>query len=65
MVDYLIDWARNTQIIRKINLEVRISNKWAIHLYESLGFKIEGVITRGFFLNEVFHDLYMMGLEID
>ena len=65
MMEFLIKWAKNTQIIRKINLQVRISNKWAIHLYEDLGFKIEGIITRGFYINNEFFDLYMMGLEID
>ena len=64
-MEFLIKWARNSQIIKKINLQVRTSNKWAIHLYEVLGFKIEGKITRGFFIDEEFIDLYMMGLEID
>lgn len=61
----LIEWARGTGIIRKIDLRVRIDNLPAIHLYEKYGFIHEGRITRGFYLHGKFVDLYIMGLPID
>ncbi|MBO0797135.1 MAG: GNAT family N-acetyltransferase, partial [Ktedonobacteraceae bacterium] len=65
MLTYLIDWARQSGIIRKINLRVRVDNLPAIHLYEKHGFVREGHITREFYLHGQFVDSYVMGLEID
>lgn len=45
----------------KMDLEVRIDNYGAIHLYESLGFKKEGTIKNGFFVDNKFVDLLIMG----
>ena len=65
MLTYLIDWARQTKTIRKIDLHVRVDNLPAIHLYQKHGFVQEGLLRRGFFLRGQFVDLYMMGLVID
>ncbi len=65
MLAYLIDWARQTSTIRKINLHVRVDNLPAIHLYEKYGFVQEGRLTREFYLHEQFVDVYMMGLQLD
>ncbi len=65
MLAYLIDWARKTGTIRKINLRVRVDNLPAIHLYEKHGFELEGRITREFFLHGQFVDAYVMGLRLD
>lgn len=65
MLDYMITWARDTRIIRKINLKARIDNKNAIALYKKYGFKEEGVTTRDLHINDVFYDSLLMGLEID
>ncbi|HZS76050.1 MAG TPA: GNAT family N-acetyltransferase [Ktedonobacteraceae bacterium] len=65
MLAYLIDWARQTGIIRKINLRVRVDNLPAIHLYEKFGFFQEGCITREFYLHGQFVDVYVMGLQLD
>lgn len=51
--------------LRKINLDTRIDNLKAINLYKKLGFKEEGIITRGIFINNEFYDLLIMGLEIN
>jgi len=45
----------------KMDLEVRIDNLSAIHLYDSLGFIEEGKIKRGFFVDEKYVDLLVMG----
>ena len=65
MLAYLIDWARQTGTIRKINLRVRVDNLPAIHLYEKHGFVQEGRLTREFYLHGQFVDVYMMGLQLD
>lgn len=65
MLAYLIDWARQSGTIRKINLRVRVDNLPAIHLYEKYGFVLEGRITREFFLHGQFVDAYVMGLQLD
>lgn len=65
MLTYLIDWARQTPVIRKINLRVRVDNLSAIHLYEKYGFVREGRRTREFYLHEQFVDVFLMGLQLD
>jgi len=65
LTKYLIDWCKQSGIIRKINLRVRSDNYSAIHIYKKLGFKEEGLITREFFINNRFYDSVLMGLIID
>ncbi len=65
MLAYLLDWARETATIRKINLRVRVDNLPAIHLYEKYGFVQEGRLTREFYLHGQFVDVSMMGLQLD
>ncbi len=65
MMAYLVDWARASRVVRKINLRVRTDNDRAIRLYERFGFVREGTIRRQFLVAGTFHDAYLMGLEID
>lgn len=65
LLNYMIGWAKENQIIKKINLRVRSDNHSAINLYRKLGFVSEGTITREFFINSKFYDSIHMGLEID
>lgn len=65
MVEYLLNWARENTIIRKINLSVRVDNKPAIRLYRNLGFEIEGKRSREYQMKESFHDIFLMGLSVD
>lgn len=65
LLNYLIEWARSTRIIRKINLRVRDDNENAIKLYKKCGFQQEGLITREFYIKGRFYDAIAMGLEID
>jgi ribosomal protein S18 acetylase RimI-like enzyme len=44
LLDYSINYARITQAIKNIYLEVREDNKYAIKLYEKYGFKKVGVM---------------------
>ncbi len=45
----------------KMDLEVRVDNLGAIHLYETLGFIKEGIIKRGFCVDNKYVDLLIMG----
>lgn len=65
LIKYLIEWCKNSNVIRKINLRVRSDNYSAIHIYKKLGFIEEGVISRAFQVNNIFYDSIIMGLYID
>lgn len=64
MLDTLIDWARGTRIVKKINLRVRTDNHRAIALYKRKGFVIEGTIRREVCLDGKYFDHHWMGLEL-
>jgi RimJ/RimL family protein N-acetyltransferase len=65
MLDFLINWAKETKVIRKINLRVRSDNEKAIKLYEKYGFEREGILKRDFCIDGEFYDSIHMGLLID
>jgi len=65
LLAFLIGWASEGRMVRKINLRVRVDNLAAIHLYEKFGFVREGRLTREFFLHGHFVDVYAMGLQLD
>lgn len=65
LLQVLIEWAKGTQIIRKIDLLTRADNEKAIKLYEKYGFEKEGLITRDLCINGIFYDSVSMGLQID
>ena len=65
MMKFLINWAQQSKIIRKIDLTVRTDNMGAINLYKQLGFIEEGKSSRELQINEIFYDTLMMGLKID
>lgn len=64
MLDALIDWARGTGIVTKINLKVRTDNHRAIALYERAGFVMEGTISREMLLRGEYFGHHCMGLEL-
>jgi RimJ/RimL family protein N-acetyltransferase len=64
MLDTLIEWARETRIVKKINLRVRTDNQRAIELYERKGFVVEGTIRREVLLGGKYFDHHWMGLEL-
>jgi len=65
LIEYLIEWCRQTGIIKKINLRVRTDNASAIHVYRKLGFIESGMITRETQVGGVFYDNLLMGYTID
>jgi RimJ/RimL family protein N-acetyltransferase len=64
MLDVLLEWARRGGVLRKINLRVRVDNRPAISLYERKGFRVEGMHSRDTCVDEIFHDVFAMGLEL-
>lgn len=65
LIKYMINWSKQSGIIRKINLRVRTDNKRGISLYKKLGFLEEGIIKRDFLIDGKFYDSLHMGLSID
>lgn len=65
MIEYLLEWANNNPIIRKVNLQVLPQNTSAIKLYEKYGFAVEGRKLRDNLQNGVFSDVLLMGILID
>jgi len=64
MIEEMIEWAKVSNVVRKINLLVRVDNSRAIHIYEKIGFVREGVISRGVFMSGQFYDYIHMGYLI-
>jgi RimJ/RimL family protein N-acetyltransferase len=64
LLDALIDWARQTEVITKINLRVRTDNERALALYRRKGFVAEGTIRKEMFQNGHYFDNHWMGLDV-
>jgi RimJ/RimL family protein N-acetyltransferase len=65
LIKYLIEWSKQSGLIRKINLIVRDDNFSAIHVYKKLGFTQEGIISRNLQINGKFYDALFMGYTVD
>ena len=57
-----VDWARDTGILTRIQLEVFARNARAIHLYEKFGFETEGLLRKAFYKNDEYIDALIMAL---
>lgn len=65
MIEYMLDWAQASGVVRKINLKVRVDNEGAIRLYRRMGWVEEGRTTRDTLIDGKFNDCLFMGLPID
>ena len=62
LIGTLIEWARSTKAIEKINLSVHSNNERAIALYKKMGFEVEGVRKRDLkYSNGNYIDTVIMG----
>jgi len=61
LTEALIDLAENWLNLRRLSLIVFSDNEPAIHLYQSVGFEIEGTMRRFGYGNGVWMDAIMMG----
>lgn len=64
LIDSLLEWSIDGNMIRKINLRVRADNYRAISLYKQKGFVVEGILKNEIFINNTFYDNLWMGLKI-
>jgi RimJ/RimL family protein N-acetyltransferase len=62
LMQHLIDWAKATGIITRMELTVMVHNERAIHVYKKLGFELEGRQRAALFKDGAYIDVYMMSL---
>jgi len=62
LLQHIIDWAKKSNVITRVELEVMTHNERAIHVYEKLGFKMEGKRLAAMYKDGEYIDTYMMGL---
>lgn len=66
MMEEMLAWAEETEILRRIELTVQVRNQRAVALYKRFGFTIEATISRGARSDEgEFLDTYLMSIMID
>ena len=57
-----IEYGFSTLNLHKLFLYVDKVNEKAIHVYEKMGFEVEGVAREMFFVNGTYHDAVVMGI---
>jgi len=62
LLQHLIEWAKASNVIKRVELEVQTHNKRAIHVYEKLGFKMEGKRLAAMYKDGRYIDVYLMAL---
>lgn len=66
LMEEAIEWAQSSGSISRLQLTVQKRNTAAVHLYEKMGFIIEGLQERGAYIEGgEFLDVYLMGQLID
>lgn len=66
MMEELIQWAKESNIIRRLELTVQHRNQRAVHVYEKIGFKTEAIMARGAKTDDGnFLDVHLMSMIID
>lgn len=65
MMQFLIDWARGTGIITRMELEVNTNNERAVHVYQKVGFVVEGRKQKALFKEGRYLDNYVMALLLE
>ena len=64
LLDTGLEWVRENRIMRRVSLKVFEGNVTALRLYESRGFKREGLLRREVQLEGKSIDLIPMGLDV-
>ncbi len=65
MMRYIIAWAKETGIITRLELSVYVHNIRAIHVYEKVGFVLEGIRRNAYIKEGKYRDSMMMALLLD
>ncbi len=63
LLKQLLEWAKNSPTIKKIELHVRATNIPAIALYKKMGFQEEGRLTKRVKVGDDYVDDIIMGLD--
>ena len=58
----LLKWIFDVKNYNRVFLDCKTYNEVAIHLYESLGFKREGILRENILTNGVYEDLILFGM---
>jgi ribosomal protein S18 acetylase RimI-like enzyme len=64
LLEQLIEWARQSETIEKIELNVRASNTTAIALYKKMGFQEEGRLKNRVKVGDQYIDDIVMALDV-
>lgn len=64
LMEYAIEWARQSSHVEKIELRVRSTNARARNLYESLGFRVEGILEDRIKLSDSYVDDVLMAMFV-
>lgn len=62
LMQRVVDWARASGLVTRLELEVLTRNEVATHLYERLGFEREGLRRHALLRNSEYLDEYVMAL---
>lgn len=57
-----LDYAFSNLALHKLNCEVLAYNKPVIRLHEKFGFKVEGILREHHFVDDIYVDIYKMGI---
>ncbi len=60
-----VAWAKASRVLKRIELKVFTDNPHAIHLYEKVGFVVEGQCRKTHYRDGIFHDDLIMALILD
>ena len=64
IMNYILNWAEQNEIVEKLTLEVLDSNIKAISFYEKLGFEREGLLKKASIVDGEYHDLLRMSIFV-
>lgn len=64
LLEQIIDWAKHSSSLEKIQLHVRASNVAAISLYKKMGFQEEGRLKNRLKIKDRYMDDLVMGLDL-
>lgn len=64
-IELALQYAFGRLNLNKVTLGVSVDHKTAVHLYQRVGFKIEGRLRQHLFREGAYHDKFVMGLLRD
>lgn len=66
LMEEILYWAQDSQLIRRLELTVQVQNTRAVHLYQKFGFQLEATMARGARSDQgEFLAVHLMSLLID